>query len=378
MLTYRNAHEIDVFPLMELYQKATGTTSKDPLFLDYQKLLTALLSGESQWFVTEESGEIVAAISCLVDEHQKMAKISRMLVDRSQKNRKDVLRKSLRNALDRMKIDLPTLEVVFTTTLSMTMDLQEVTLLEGFKIMGVFPNATGSENSQLNGLTVYYYDEVFHQRRQSRFRLHEAIVPFFEVAQKQLDLPPVDVSKPEETTVVPGEEAVPPLEIIKAPLLVGRKFKGVKARPSQVINFYPFYSPNTLISDAEQKVEIYVRVADNIRFAAIIGENLELSVNPVELYNSVAQILKNSGVSYVEIINDAADVYGTQCFLDANFTPCAYIPAFKRQGETRRDYVVFGRSFEYLSRPDLNVDQEYIEFFKQYYKIEKSNYFREI
>jgi len=103
---------------------------------------------------------------------------------------------------------------------------------------------------------------------------------------------------------------------------------------------------------------------------------LERGVHPTELYTAVLQILRSHGVMYVEIINDAADVFGTECILEAAFTPCAYIPAFKRQGESRRDYVVFGKAFEYLCKPDLEMPVPYLEFFKEYYRIERRNYFR--
>jgi hypothetical protein len=95
------------------------------------------------------------------------------------------------------------------------------------------------------------------------------------------------------------------------------------------------------------------------------------------MYKQVLTLLREQGVSYVEIINDAADLYGTECILKAGFTPCAYVPAFKRQGQKRRDYVVFGKSFEYLCRPDMNSHGKYLEFYREFFRIEGKNYFPE-
>jgi hypothetical protein len=272
--------------------------------------------------------------------------------------------------------NLTDVEVIYTTTLTIPLHAQEITVLEGFKIMGVFPNAVGADQSKLNGLTVFYKDEVIRQKRHSNFRLHPVIRPFFNICLKQMNLKLPLFEKTPSSIPQVDYDPVPPLEIIHAPLLVERKFRKLLEHQSQIINFYPFYKPNTLICDPDQEVEIYVKISENINFAAIIGEHLEKTVNPVALYSAVLQLLRQQKVSYVEIINDAADIYGTQYILDATFTPCAYIPAFKRQGETRRDYVVFGKSFEYLCQPDLNIGKHYLEFFKQYFKLERRNYFR--
>ena len=140
-------------------------------------------------------------------------------------------------------------------------------------------------------------------------------------------------------------------------------------------NFYPFYKPNCLIMDPNQDIEIFVKLNPERKFAAIIGEHLNITVRPVELYLAVQQLLKQESISYIEIINDAADTFGIECILKAGFTPCAYFPAFKKQGDSRRDYVIFGKSFEYLCRPDLNEHPAYKDFYQEYIKIEGKNYF---
>jgi hypothetical protein len=108
------------------------------------------------------------------------------------------------------------------------------------------------------------------------------------------------------------------------------------------------------------------------------GEHLALPVNPVKLYEKTLHILLEQGISYIEIINDAADTFGIECIMQAGFTPCAYLPAFKLQGSTRRDYVIFGKSFEYLCRPDLNAHPAYIDFYREYFRIEGKNYFPDL
>ena len=102
---------------------------------------------------------------------------------------------------------------------------------------------------------------------------------------------------------------------------------------------------------------------------------MTIQAPPVSLYLEIQNILKKQGVSYIEIINDAEDVKGTDAILRSGFTPSAYFPAFKKQGKARRDFIVFGKSFEYLCRPNFKAHKSYIDFYREYYRIEGKNYF---
>jgi len=373
-LSYRVAEERDLLPIMALYQKFGSTFTEDPLFLDYEKLKVAVCSKEASWIISERGSELAAVISILHDRSQGIAKISRMMVNPDLTQSQHYLKISVENAIDYLQKNEPQIDVVYSTTLTLPLQLQEVTLEAGFHVMGVFPNAAGVDQSRLNGLTVFYMPGVLENKRHREFSIFQPIAPFFKLAQSALKLPPVESVDSAAASFALNFEPLPQLERIEAPLLVDRKFEKLKTHQSMAVNFYPFLRPNCLISDPDQSVEIYLKTIPALRFAAIIGEHLERSVNPVSLYNSVNSLLRASGISYVEVINDAADIYGTNCIMEAGFTPCAYIPAFKKQGSSRRDYVVYGKSFEYGCRPPSHLRPEYLAFFKQYFRLERRNY----
>lgn len=375
-LNFRLAKESDVWRLMELYQKVGSTFTNDELFLDFDKLNDSIKSAGSIWLIGEREGQIATTISILIDFEQALAKISRIIVNPALSSIQIDLRDSIRQTIRYLETLERKVEVLYCTTMTIPMQFQELTLEEGFKILGVFPNALGADSGRLNGLTAYYFKETLEKTRFKDFTLHPTLHPFFSISRANLNLPDLPLADLNQRNEVTPNSFPESLEIVDAPKLVAAKFDQLKKRRRNVMDFYPFYGPNLLITSADEEIQVFVKVIQASRFAAIVGEELLRSVNPAELYQAVVQLLKNRNVSYIEILNDAADTVGNQWILDASFVPCCYIPAFKKQTDTRRDYVVFCKTFEYVCRPDLSakVPKSFLEFFKAFFKVEWSNY----
>lgn len=381
-MRFRLATALDVFPIISLAQKSQLNVSADSLFADYKKLEKALSEDRGIWVLAEVEGAPSAVISIVLEKSEGIAKVNRMFVDREKPNSEAVLRETLKYALHYLEKMHEGIDMVYSSTMSMTLSQQELTLNEGFQILGVFPNALGEDNSKLNGLTGYYFDGVLDEKRVTQFQIHPTIEPFFRISQKHYNLPDVQiVSERElEQTREKFHDSVkdfemPRLEIIQAEEWVGNRFQRLRENNSQVSSFYPFYTPNSVLISPKGGVEIYLRISAKAGFCAVIGERMRTAVDPIAMYKQMLAIVREQGVSYVEIINDAADLYGNDCIMKAGFTPCAYVPGFKRQGTKRRDYIVYGKSFEYLCRPDLESHKHYLEFYREYFKIEGKNYF---
>lgn len=369
----RRATRADVFPILQLYQKAARDPSFDRLFLDYRKLAAAIGKPDGLWLLQEAGGRPAALVSGLVDAAHGVAKITRMLVDPELRSPRELARAALRGALELLDSARPRIEVIYTTTFTMSLDEQQLTLDEGFKVLGIFPNALGADRSKLNGLTARFSPEALGPARFADFALHPALAPFYRLAAAECGLGPLRAAAPEPPAAQPRPEPPGALELIRASGFVGHRFDKLLAHRAGVIDFYPFHRPNALITDPAQTVEIFVKIMDDLRFAAIIGERLERTVDPVELYRGALGLLRGRGMSYVEIINDAADGSGNDCILRAGFTPTAYFPALKRQGSMRRDYAVFGRAYENLRTPSRGAAKTYRDYFRLYYKAERRN-----
>lgn len=374
-IDYRRAELKDVEPLMRLHQKAAENVLDDPLLVDYRKLKEAIQSQATVWIVADRDGEVPAALSILLDRENRLAKINRFIVDPNWPQHEEVLKRALPLLI--RYLGEKGIEVIYNTTRTLSLEQQELTLGMGFKILGIFPNAQGADPLKINGLTAYFADGVLENRRHHDFKLHPLVQPIYRLAQTQCtlpDLPPADVSG------VPSDSfhALPKLEIIHASAFVAHRYGRLKERRSLNSAFYPFQQPNALITDPAQKIEMFVRVFPEMKFAAIIGERLDLPVNPAELYNEVSVMLNREGISFIEVINDAADPTGIEFITRACFIPCVYFPAFKDQGRERRDYVVFARSFERVlgAVPGLReVNRLYFEYLSEYYHLDEKIHF---
>ncbi len=361
---------------MKLYQIGSIAGQKDSVFLNCSTLLEFIQSQNSVWIVAERKGELLAVFSMLIDRENRLAKINRLYIDPGWDDWERLLREGLPLLVRYLKDQKRNIEVLYVTTRTFTLEQQEVILKMGFKILGVFPVSPVHEQSSVNGLTALFFEDVLSERRYQDFSLHPIVKPFYELARKECGLPDLEVSTHTKFGAM-EYSPLPPLELIYAPQFVSRRYQKLEERKSLAIHFYPFSKPNTLITDADGKVEIYVKAMKDSHMATIIAERMDFSVNPTELYKKVSLMLAKENINYVEVINDAADTWGIECITEAGFLPCAYFPCLKNQGEGRRDYVILARSFErfFLDKKDISqANPKYLDFWREYYKLEVRDY----
>jgi hypothetical protein len=375
-INFRIAEEKDVFALMQLYQIGKPPFVSDSLFLDAEKLKEGLRSPFSAWIVGEKENSILCVFSMLIDGENRLAKVNRLYMDPSIEDWPTLLKKGLVPLTEYLRDPKRQVEVIYTTAQGVTLKQQEATLDLGFKIVGVLPMAAGSEGSKLNGVAAFFYEGVLREKRQQEFSLHPVIAPFYEIARRECQLESLPVAK--ELPPNPSHfEELPSLELIHAPQFVLKRFSKLEERKSLAMHFYPFTRPNAMIVDEDETVEIYVKIIQEEQMATIIGERLEKAVNPTELYSQVARMLGKEKITYIEVINDAADLWGIDCFVKAGYLPCTYFPCLKAQGDKRRDYVVLARSSERLfsnSAMPIAVNKTYLEYLAEYHKLEGRDY----
>lgn len=330
----------------------------------------------SMWFVCEKDKNIQAFLSILYEKEHKLCKIFSLWVDSSLQNVEEVSKKILLFTIEHLAHLPISPDVLYTTTRTLTPYQQKLTLELGFKTLGIFPNAPGLDAAGINGLTAYFFNDVLHKKRYSSFSIHPLIEPIYEIARTECGLKKLPVTKniQPETSHLGGGYGVQILEAICAPEFVKRRFEILEQKKAVSIDFYPFQKPNMLITNPEQNIEIFVKTVQKTGFAAIIAERIDAYTNPVTLYTKVAEILQSMNVSYIEVINDAADTWTIDCILKAGFVPCAYFPCLKKHASTRRDYVVFSKSFKKFFQDSLITTESYpaayIKYLEQYRKIE--------
>ncbi len=376
-LGFRRAMPRDAFGLMQLYQLANPKASEksDEMMLYQDRLSVEIAGDQNIWLIGERGSEIVLYLGMQVDRINRLAKITRVAFHPDISTAEDLFEEAMPQLLTYLAEK--GVEVVYTTTRTITLAQQEITLRLGFKMLGVFPNAFGGDPLKINGLSAYFFDGVLKNRKKARFSLHPNVAPYYEKVRQACGLEELPVAKPKVLEKFVGHP-LPELEIIHAPKFVTSRFEKLRGRQALSVHFYPFHEPNVLITDPDQKIEIFVKMVPEQRFAAILGERLDIYLNPVELYQKIAVLLNQHGITYLEVINDAGDLDGTQAIIDAGFLPCAYFPCFKKLGEGRWDYTVFSCSFE---KPlPLSVSQTapihpaYLDFLREYRRQEAEKY----
>lgn len=362
--SFRVARPDDAFALMRLNQLCEG--ARDPLLLDARALQSDLGRADRLWVLAEESGEPAAFAALSLELPLRLGRIDLMGSrgeTSSRRRRLDELMRFVMSELARRA----ELDVVYSTTRSLTLEQQASTLECGFKVLGVFPNAASADSSnRINGLTVWHAPGVLEEKRHSGFALHPAAAPFYELARRQCGLAPLRAA--ERPALAGGAAPLPELELIEAPRFVAERFRRLRERRSLSVNFYPFQEPNALITSPDQSVEIFAMLLPEKRYANLLGERLAAAVDPVELYRRAVAMLYDRPIHYIEIINDAADAAGMECIVRAGFSPCGYFPALKLAGGIRRDYVVFAKAFEFFEYVPPPVESGYTAFLLEFCK----------
>ncbi len=353
---YRRAVPQDAHALQQVYLASAHDPLEDRLLLKRSDLEKALQSEIWYWMVEEnQSSMITGFIYAHLDPQQGLAKLQRLFTLPTGDDQQEL--NLIRAITIELEADPRDLAMVYATTRTLSRNLQERTLKLGYRVLAVFPAALGIDETGVNGLAAYYFKR--HQtleRRQVADALHPLLQVFFEITKQALDLKivPTLERRPElRSFPLP----LPSLELIEAPHFVQRKYNNLRERRFLSHTFYPFSDPNALILDPDQKVEVFVRLVKGFSFATVIAEKLEMPYDPVALYGAIAKLLHKAGYSYVEVLNDACDPSGVEAIYRAGFLPTGYIPAFKKHGEYRRDYVIFANTTERLPRVvDLHPD----------------------
>lgn len=361
MTNFRPATPEDAWGIVKLCQTAG---LEDPLFLNFKKLRDALARREKNGIIAVSGDEIQALVFLAQEEEQKLWKVSRMVALSTLDDPQKILSDTLGYALAYLKKHPEIADIIYSTTRTLTPKQQELTIAHGFHVLGIFP--LGSASGQLNGLTAFYLNDAL-ARRSLPPGLHEDVEPFFDLIHKQTHLPKAPCVTP---ILRPQIETppLPPLEFIAAPQFVAHHFRNLRAKRHLSVNFYPFQAPNTLITSPDQKIEIFLSISPEFRFASIIGERVQTPLDSISLYRSVMQMLYERSIAYIELINDAADLEGTDSIIKAGFLPCGYFPCLKKHTDARRDYVIFARSFENFHWPKAPFHKKYEDFIKAYLK----------
>jgi len=376
-LQLRRASLEDITDILRLYTFAYEGTYPDSTFTDVDKLISTISSGDKFLFVaTAENDKVIASLLFNYDRINKLGKAGGAIVDTSFRGQ-NITQKLLKYGIDFINNCEPGIDVLYITTRTVHKAAQVLTQKMGFLQLGIFPNVHKTKDYETHALAAMYFNGAC-EKRFTDFEQHPDIGELFNIVRENITLPEMSVAT--EWMNKNYEGVVPILEVIKAKEFIKLRMKNLSFSEEIDLAFFPFHTPNILITSPDQKIELFAYVNEIDKHCVITGCKIDREVSFTDLFLKVSNILRDRGIRYIEVIIRANRLNIIDKISKAKFIPCGYVPAFQLEGDKRYDYVVFSRSFEILDFNNLQLTGANAKYLQNYVELwEKrflGNYFQ--
>ena len=368
----RLARTQDMRRIQMLYGEVYGGSYPIPLVNDKEKMRRAVESDSCYWMVAECEGRIIGSLVYSLDTADRIAKAFGAVVSREFRKR-DLARTMMKLVLDDITQPGGQIDIVYATTRTANYAPQKLTESLGFVKLGIFPNTHKVSENETHCLTAYYTEGSL-KKRETEPKLIQEVVPFYELARKQLDLEPPVVTGA-KGRYQGNRHMIPllPMETITAPAFIKNRFRNLKCGGFLEHSYMPFHEPNLLFITPDQSTEVYISYNEEDKYSAIVG-GVTKEQSATVVLESVARKLNDIHMAYTELILDAYAPHLQRAAMDARYIPSAYFPSLKKSGGKRYDCVVFSRTFEVLDFRNVklvslykNYLREYLSLWREYY-----------
>lgn len=392
----------DIAELRQLYFEVYGHGYPLALGSDPAEMHRLITDPHSHWLTARrtDTGELAGSAVVQTDRGNRVGKLVGLAVH--PRHRQHGLAGRLTGAVTADAFATGALDSIHTTVRMVTQAPQRVVARNGYRPLGLMPNAAEVSGCETLALFACYADGVLDRREQVA-AVPRALMPLLGAAQESvgisyggvLPLAPADtgasalaetgscapagLSLPGSTsgaTAASGATATvtaaaispapatthaqtltpmdtplntstdTPIEVITAPGFVRRRFRDLFPDPAGA--YFPLRTPNTVLTPPNGEFEMY---ADLDRAA---GSCALVAVHPsppaaTRALDSLMTALARAGADYVETLVPLSDTAGLHALLSAGFVPSACYPAMRRIGDRFHDHVV-------LSRTDRQID----------------------
>jgi hypothetical protein len=359
----RKAHLHDMASIFQLYAGAYDGTYPDPTFSDVRKLENAIESKDKLIFVCcNTDGDLVASILFLYEEKTRLSKAGAAVVSPKFRGQQ-LTQKLIKFGTDFIQGKCGGMDVLYITTRTIHKAAQILTQQIGFKQLGIFPNVHKTEEYETHALAAIHYNNSL-EKRYIDFEQHPKVLPLFNIVRENIELPEMKIAEIWNKKHYSGK--VPTLEVIEAREYIKLRSQKLQETREIELAFFPFHTPNILITSPEQNIEVYAYVNELDNHCVITGCKIDREVSFTDLFLKVSNILRSRGIRYIEIIIRANRLNIIEKITKAKFIPCGYVPAFQLEGDKRYDYVVFSRSYEILDFNNLQLTGASEDYLRNY------------
>ncbi len=342
----------DATGITVLYQLVYGGNYTNRLMRDTVLLTKFLEDAANVWVIAEDQGQIVGSVVYESDKLHRLARAFGGAVMATYRGCR-ILERAMVYAQEHLTNTLGLVDVIYATTRTSTPAPQIVTEHLGYKKLGIFPNVHKTDVYETHCLTAFFTTEALWARFQD-FRLHPAIMNLYEIVRTECTLARLTPANDGDLTLNDYPDSIQ-LELIQAERFARCRFEGQRDKDLLHAHFYPFHSPNIVISSPCQTVEIFVYKSEVDDHCVIMGVKKPREYDFTNILEQSVKLLNTIGVRYLEILVRADKAKTIERVLRARFLPCAYFPAFQLNNNHRYDFVVLSRTFEILDFRHLKL-----------------------
>ncbi|MBL1083550.1 GNAT family N-acetyltransferase [Streptomyces actinomycinicus] len=329
----------DIAELRQLYFDVYGHGYPVPLGSDPAVMRRLITDGTAHWLTARtHRADIVGSAVVQTDPGSRIGKLVGLAVHPG--HRGGGLASLLTGAVCDEAFATGRLDSVYATVRVVTEGPQHVVVRNGFRPLGLLPNAVEVEGCESLALFARYADGVL-DRRAPVEHVPERLSALLSAASGGIG---IDYGA---TGFVPGGGAVratgtaAPIELIEAPAFVRRRF--LERFPEAGDRFFPLHTPNALLVAADGGFEAYADLDPVAGSCALVA----VHPRPAAVTGSLEALMTRvtrAGADYAETLLPLADTEALEVYLASGFVPSAVYPAMRRIDDRFHDHVVLSRT----------------------------------
>lgn len=350
----------DIAELRQLYFEVYGHGYPVPLGSD-PVVMRRLITGDTAHWLTARAcgGALVGSAVVVTEPGSRIGKLVGLAVHPG--HRGGGLASRLTGAVCEEAFGTGRLDSVYATVRVVTAGPQAVVVRNGFRPLGLLPNAVEVDGCETLALFARYADGVL-DRRAPVAAVPERLSALLSAASTGVgidytgtrDAPGPDAagavgtaaavreaSGATRTTGTAWTTGAEPIELIAAPGFVRRRF--LELFPQADDRFFPLHTPNAVLAAADGSFEAYADLDPVAGSCALVAVHPRPAAVAGALEGLMATVTR-AGADYAEALLPLADTEALEVFLASGFVPSALYPAMRRVHDRLHDYVVLSRT----------------------------------
>ncbi|MGV9247189.1 GNAT family N-acetyltransferase [Streptomyces sp. NPDC003710] len=329
----------DIAELRQLYFDVYGHGYPVPLGSDPAVMRRLITDGTAHWLTARtDLGHLVGSAVVQTDAGSRIGKLVGLAVHSG--HRGGGLASRLTGAVCDEAFGTGRLDSVYATVRVVTEGPQHVVVRNGFRPLGLMPNAVEVEGCESLALFARYADGVL-ERRAPVERVPERVAALLSAASSGIGIDYAGTRRVPTRSATRGTAGAEPIELIAAPAFVRRRF--LEHFPDAGDRFFPLHTPNAVLVAADGGFEAYADLDPVAGSCALVAVHPHPGAVTGALEALMAAVTR-AGADYAETLLPLADTEALEVFLSSGFVPSAVYPAMRPIGDRFHDYVVLSRT----------------------------------